>query len=366
MVRLGQPKSKTEFSFFFLPFTRWQRRIRLLYPSKPLGCDPDRVLHGPGGDTDLDVVDGHRYHSSTSGTEYAGGDGPSSAVLDSAGQVSTDSNTVSVVSTEAGTHVVHGCNTVTAERQNVKQSEKKRQQAELIKRQIQEWGLKKPNSAQNKVWDQDFKYDKCPKGTPNGWENHKQVCLGENVGNTVVKLGSSDSPQVLVQHFLQHHKEELETMHKDKQSSIAFTSRDSTGKSTRPSPLRTPTEEQCSLVDEKRKSVNRRARAGPDGLILVDSNPLVWWKKYAETFPFLAQVTRRYLTMSDTSSPVERLFSVTGQVVTVTRNRLHPETVTLLVFITCCHFLIVEVTEVEGYPQGGISLLLVTWNYSYK
>jgi hypothetical protein len=25
--------------------------------------------------------------------------------------------------------------------------------------------------------------------------------------------------------------------------------------------------------------------------------------------------------------------------------------------------LIVEVTEVEGYPQGGISLLLVTWNY---
>jgi hypothetical protein len=34
--------------------------------------------------------------------------------------------------------------------------------------------------------------------------------------------------------------------------------------------------------------------------------------------------------------------------------------------ITCCHFLIVEVTEVEGYPQGGISFLLVTWNYSYK
>ena len=195
----------------------------------------------------------------TSGTECAGGDRPSSAVLVSAGQTSTDSNTVSVVSTTSDTHVVHGCNTVTAERQNVKQSKKKTQQAELIKRQISEWGLKKPSSARNKVWDQAFKYDKCPKGTPNGWEHHSicKVCLGENVGNAVVKLGSSDSPQALVQHFLQHHKEEWETMHKDKQSSIAFTSRDSTGKSTRPSPLRTPTAEQRSLVDEKRKSVKR-------------------------------------------------------------------------------------------------------------
>jgi hypothetical protein len=34
--------------------------------------------------------------------------------------------------------------------------------------------------------------------------------------------------------------------------------------------------------------------------------------------------------------------------------------------ITCCHFLIVEVTEVQRYPQGGVSLLLVNWNYSYK
>ena len=35
--------------------------------------------------------------------------------------------------------------------------------------------------------------------------------------------------------------------------------------------------------------------------------------------------------MSDTSAPVERLFSVTGQDVTEMRNRLHPETATLLV-----------------------------------
>ena len=70
-----------------------------------------------------------------------------------------------------------------------------------------------------------------------------------------------------------------------------------------------------------------------DGLLLVDSNPLVWWKQYAARFPCLDQVVRRYLPMPATSVPVERLFSVAGQVVTVTRNRLHPETVTLLVFL---------------------------------
>ena len=114
-----------------------------------------------------------------SGTQCAGGDGPSSTVLDSAGQTSTDTNTVSVVSTVAGTHVVHGFNTLTAERQNVKQSKKKTRETELIKRQIAEWGLKKPSDSRNKVWDQTFKYEKCPKGTPNGWEHHDicKVCL---------------------------------------------------------------------------------------------------------------------------------------------------------------------------------------------
>ena len=84
---------------------------------------------------------------------------------------------------------MHGCNTVTAECQNVNQSKKKTHQTELIKRQIAEWGLKKPSVTRNKVWDQVFKYDKCPEGTPNGWEDHVicKVCLGENVGNTVVK-----------------------------------------------------------------------------------------------------------------------------------------------------------------------------------
>ena len=108
----------------------------------------------------------------TSGTPCGGGDGPSSTVLGSSGHESTDSNTASVVSTTSGTHVGYGCNTVTTELQNVKQSKKKTQETELIKRPITEWELEKPSSTRNKVWDQTFKYDKCPKGTPNGWEHH--------------------------------------------------------------------------------------------------------------------------------------------------------------------------------------------------
>jgi len=41
----------------------------------------------------------------------------------------------------------------------------------------------------------------------------------------------------------------------------------------------------------------------------------------------------RYLAMPPTSSSVERLFSVSGQVVTTKRARLDPSTVTLLVFL---------------------------------
>ena len=45
------------------------------------------------------------------------------------------------------------------------------------------------------------------------------------------------------------------------------------------------------------------------------TNPLTWWMKNDVNFPYLSQVTRRYLPMIDTSGPVERLFSVTGKVV---------------------------------------------------
>ena len=70
-----------------------------------------------------------------------------------------------------------------------------------------------------------------------------------------------------------------------------------------------------------------------DGKLGVHSPILKWWKEHAVLFPYLSQVARRYLAMPATSASVERLFSVAGQVVTAKRNRLHPSSVTLLVFL---------------------------------
>ena len=67
---------------------------------------------------------------------------------------------------------MHGFNTVTTEHQNLKESKMKTQDSELIQRHISEWGLKKPSGTRNKVWNQDFKYKNCPKGTQNDWDHH--------------------------------------------------------------------------------------------------------------------------------------------------------------------------------------------------
>jgi hypothetical protein len=71
-----------------------------------------------------------------------------------------------------------------------------------------------------------------------------------------------------------------------------------------------------------------------EGKLDVKANILMWWKVHAVRFPYLSRLARRYLAMPATSASVERLFSVSGQVVvTAKRARLDPSTVTLLVFL---------------------------------
>ena len=80
-----------------------------------------------------------------------------------------------------------------------------------------------------------------------------------------------------------------------------------------------------------------RPSPAPDDYIveLFDNGecPLQWWKEHARLLPYLSRLAYRYLAMPATSAPVERLFSVTGQVVTAKRASVDPHTVTFLVFL---------------------------------
>ena len=66
---------------------------------------------------------------------------------------------------------------------------------------------------------------------------------------------------------------------------------------------------------------------------MLQDNPLVLWKQHGHLFPTLSRFVLRYLTTPTTSFPVERLFSVAGQVDTVRRVSLSTDNLTLVVFM---------------------------------
>ena len=58
-----------------------------------------------------------------------------------------------------------------------------------------------------------------------------------------------------------------------------------------------------------------------------------WWDHYAERFPTLAKLARKFLCIMGTSVPSERVFSVAGLTVTKTRSRLDSEVVNEIIFM---------------------------------
>ncbi|XP_061571822.1 E3 SUMO-protein ligase ZBED1-like [Cololabis saira] len=68
---------------------------------------------------------------------------------------------------------------------------------------------------------------------------------------------------------------------------------------------------------------------------IVDSeaNPLQWWNNHEEMFPNLKNVAKKYLCVPATSSPSERVFSTSGNIVTCHRASLKPDAVDRLVFL---------------------------------
>ncbi|KAM3874432.1 E3 SUMO-protein ligase ZBED1-like [Diretmus argenteus] len=79
----------------------------------------------------------------------------------------------------------------------------------------------------------------------------------------------------------------------------------------------------------KEEVTSYRAASG----IPVDGDPLAWWKSNECKYPHVAMMARRYLAVSATSVPSERVFSTAGDIVTAMRSTLSPDNVDILIFL---------------------------------
>ena len=64
-----------------------------------------------------------------------------------------------------------------------------------------------------------------------------------------------------------------------------------------------------------------------------EMNLLKWWKIHATDFPVISKLARKYLCICASSSPSERVFSLSGHIVSKKRNSLKPDEVNMLVFL---------------------------------
>jgi hypothetical protein len=56
------------------------------------------------------------------------------------------------------------------------------------------------------------------------------------------------------------------------------------------------------------------------------TDPLLWWKDHQKEYPILSLIAKDYLIIQAISVPAEQAFSVAGNTITQTRNRLDPDT----------------------------------------
>lgn len=62
-------------------------------------------------------------------------------------------------------------------------------------------------------------------------------------------------------------------------------------------------------------------------------NPLDWWKIHEGTYPHIAKLAKKHLSLVATSVPSERVFSKAGELISKKRNRLGSENVEKLMFL---------------------------------
>ena len=65
----------------------------------------------------------------------------------------------------------------------------------------------------------------------------------------------------------------------------------------------------------------------------AEMDPLQWWKVHMVVLPTMAKLAQKYLSVCASSSPSERIFSCSGNIVSKKRTLLKPEKVNMLVFL---------------------------------
>ena len=63
------------------------------------------------------------------------------------------------------------------------------------------------------------------------------------------------------------------------------------------------------------------------------TDPFIWWNNKKNEFPIMSILAKKYLCISATSVPSERLFSDVGNLITPSRNKLSPDIVSKVVFL---------------------------------
>ena len=87
--------------------------------------------------------------------------------------------------------------------------------------------------------------------------------------------------------------------------------------------------------NEETEAFIREPELNPDG------NSLLWWKNHAHKFPLIAHLAKRYLSVSATSVPSGRIFSIAGLTITNHRSSLKPENVDMPIFFNKnCHYIL--------------------------
>ena len=89
---------------------------------------------------------------------------------------------------------------------------------------------------------------------------------------------------------------------------------------------------------KKKKPKNSRREVEiyfAEDILHFDEDPLTFWKKISEELPTLAVLAKKFLGLTATSEPAERLFSIAGNFYTAKRNLLGTDTFRSLMFIKC-------------------------------